>query len=411
MAEEQALPRGTLLGNRYRIEQILGIGGFGITYKAFDNLYQKICAVKEFAPSGLAYRKPGELDMCVCSSQYVSRYEHGMMRFLEEAQILKRLQNIPSVVHVEECFQENHTAYFAMEFLDGTNLRKIINAAGGNLAVQDVLRIISEVGFALDVIHNTTHIMHRDISPENIYLLRDGSVKLLDFGSARQQMMDEQEYTVEYKHSFAPPEQYSRTGKQGFYTDVYALASTCYYTLTGLRIPDAMERLDGKSYIPLMNLRSDITSEQSDAIDHALELDYRQRTQTMAEFIRQLNPEYADNQQQKILPEKQYGPYLEIISGNGKGIRWNLPSDTLIYIGRSEIQSNIVVPDPMVSKVHCSLVYDQTSKEYLLTDLSKNGVFVDGKRLERGKEYRYPLEVQFSMAVETCKIKAGVFYE
>lgn len=411
MAEEQALPKGTLLGNRYRIEQVLGIGGFGITYKAFDNLYQNVCAVKEFAPSGLAYRKPGERNMCVYSNEHRARYEHGMMRFLEEAQILKRLQNIPSVVHVSECFRENQTAYFAMEFLDGTNLKKVINAAGGKLAVRDVIQIISEIGLALDTIHTTTHIMHRDISPENIYLLKDGRVKLLDFGSARQQTMDEQEYTVEYKHSFAPPEQYSRTGKQGFYTDVYALASTCYYTLTGVRIPDAMERLDGKSYIPLINLRSDITLGQSEAIDRALVLDYRQRTQTMAEFIRELNPEYIENQQQEILPERKSGPYLEIISGNGTGIRWNLPSDTLLYIGRSELQSNIVVPEPMVSKVHCSLVYDQNSREYLLTDLSRNGVFVNGKRLEHGREYRYPLEVQFSMAVETCKIKAGVSYE
>lgn len=414
MSEEQAgqtLPRGTLLGNRYQIDQVLGVGGFGITYKAFDMLYQRVCAIKEFAPSGLAYRKPGELSMSIYSSSHTAHYEHGMMRFMEEAQILRCLRNVPSVVHVEECFQENQTAYFAMEFLEGTNLKKVVNAAGGTLAAQDVLRIISEIGTAMGVIHTTTHILHRDISPENIYLLKDGRVKLLDFGSARQQTMDEQEFTVEYKRGFAPPEQYSRTGKQGFYTDVYALASTCYYTLTGVRIPDAMERLDGKTYVPLSDMRPDITPQQSETIDRALVLDYRQRTQNMEDFVRGLGLEQVPEQTQDIIAEPVYGPYLEIVSGNGAGIRWNLPSDTLIYIGRSPVQSNIVVPEPRVSKVHCSLVYDQGTGEFLLTDLSRHGVFVDGKRLEHGKEYRYPRGVEFSMAIEACRIRAGVVNE
>lgn len=406
MENSQALPEGVLLGDRYQIGQVLGIGGFGITYKVFDTLEQKVCAIKEFAPSGLAYRKPGEKVLSVYNSSSISYYEHAMERFVEEAQILKCLQNIPSVVHVEDCFKENQTAYFVMEFLDGTNLKKVINAAGGSLAVSDVIRMITEIGNAMETIHKTTHILHRDISPENIYLLKDGTVKILDFGSARQQTMDEQEFTVAYKKGFAPPEQYSQTGKQGFYTDVYALASTCYYALTGVRIPDAMDRLGGKNYEPLRELRPDITAEQSEAIDRALVLDYRQRTQTMETFVHGISLKDVDGKQ-----EKHCQPYLEILSGNGAGMRWNLPANTLVYIGRSASKSNIVITEPMISKLHCSLVYDTESQEFLLTDLSKNGVFVDGVPLDAGREYQYHGEIEFSMAVETCKIKAGVFYE
>lgn len=404
---------GTMLGSRYILGRVLGIGGFGITYKAFDTLYQQVCAVKEFAPSGLALRRPGELDMQVCGGSAVAYYQHGMTRFLEEAKMLKRLESVPAVVEVKECFQENNTAYFSMEFLDGTHLKKVVKAAGNTLESEDVIRMIAEIGAAMDVIHKSTGILHRDISPENIYLLKDGSVRILDFGSARQQTMDErQEFTVQFKHGFAPPEQYTRTGKQGSYTDVYALASTCYYALTGIRIPDAMDRLAGETYVPLCELRPDITVQVSEAVDRALVLDYQQRTRTMEDFVKGIKPEYTSHKGTGEAPEKSKKPFLEILEGSGAGVRWNLPINTEVRIGRSPNHSNIILTgEPNVSKLHCSLVYDADTDEFLLRDFSRNGVFVNGIRLEKSREYRYRSEVEFSLAVRTCKIKAGITYE
>lgn len=409
------LPSRTLLGNRYMIGRVLGIGGFGITYKAYDTLYREICAVKEFAPSGMAYRRPGECEMQLYKAVQSQHFRHGMVRFTEEAQMLKRLEGIPAVVHVRECFIENQTAYFAMEFLDGTNLKKVVKAAGGAVSAEDIIRIIVEIGAAMGAIHQTAGILHRDISPENIYLQKDGTVKLLDFGSARQQTMDEnQEFSVEFKHGFAPPEQYTRTGKQGTYTDVYALASTCYYSLTGVMIPDAMDRLDGKRYVPLCDMRGDITPEVSEAVDRALVLDYRKRTRTMEEFVQGICPGAcsAGNGEHAHLAEKKMTPYLEVLAGARAGIRWNLPPDTRVRIGRSPKSSNIVVTgDPMVSKVHCILVYDGESGDFLLEDCSSNGVFVDGKRLVKEQVHRYSQEVAFALASQNCMIKAGVAYE
>lgn len=408
-----ALPPQTLLGNRYMIGRVLGIGGFGITYKAYDTLYREVCAVKEFAPSGMAYRSPGECGMQLYKAAQSQRFQHGMMRFTQEAQMLKRLEGVPAVVHVRECFMENQTAYFAMEFLDGTNLKKVVKAAGGAISVEDVLRIIVEIGCAMGAIHRTAGILHRDISPENIYLQKDGTVKLLDFGSARQQTMDEnQEFSVEFKHGFAPPEQYTRTGRQGTYTDVYALASTCYYSLTGVMIPDAMDRLDGRSYVPLCDMRSDITLEISEAVDRALVPDYRKRTQTMEEFVSGICPEADDRGEHAHLAEKKLTPYLEVIAGARAGNRWNLPADTKVRIGRSPRYSNIIIAgDPLVSKTHCMLIYDGESGEFLLQDLSSNGIFVDGKRLEKEQIHRYSGGVSFSLASQNCIIKAGVTYE
>lgn len=396
-----ALPSGTLLHERYLIGRILGVGGFGITYKAFDLLLQEICAVKEFAPERLVFRYPGEQQMQVRGNAEGAWYQHGMQRFLEEAQILKALEDIPNVVHVWDYFQENQTAYYAMEFLDGTNMKKVIRMAGISVDEEDIRQIIVQIGTAMGQIHKKASILHRDISPENIYLLKDGSCKILDFGSARQQAMDEQqEFSIEFKQGFAPPEQYSRTGRQGSYTDVYALAATYYYALTGKRIPDAMARLDGKKYTPLFEMRSSIPKEISDAVDRALELDYKKRTQTMEEFVRGL----------EIKQKSGSGkPYLEVLSGNCCGYRWELPENTRIRIGRSARHSNIVIPgDPLISKIHCLLVYDSNTREFLLEDHSSNGVYVEGKRLEKERLYHYSHEITFSLATSNCTIKAGV---
>ena len=134
----QILAEGTMLANRYIIGCVLGIGGFGITYKAFDNLLKECCAVKEFAPVGLFYRTPGETAMQVSESVAGTWYRHGLQRFIEEAQTLKRLENISGVVEVKECFQANNTAYFTMELLEGVTLKKIIRNTGGAVDFEDL---------------------------------------------------------------------------------------------------------------------------------------------------------------------------------------------------------------------------------------------------------------------------------
>ncbi|WP_432627735.1 FHA domain-containing serine/threonine-protein kinase [Brotaphodocola sp.] len=402
------LPVYTILADRYLIGRVLGIGGFGITYKAFDRKTREICAVKELAPFGLVFRNPGECQMQLSHANFTAQFDHIQMRFIEEAQMLKKFETISGIVQVRDCFKANQTAYFSMEFLDGMNLRKIVQVTKARLSVESVNHIVREVGEAMELIHRKTGILHRDISPENIYILKNGTVKLLDFGSARQQSMDEnKEFTVQYKHGFAPPEQYSRTGHQGTYTDVYALASTYYYTLTGIPIPDAMDRLEGGNYLPLSSLRTDVSKSVSEAVDRALILDYRERTQTMAQFLEELS-----NSDSGVAVEKTGVPYLELISGAHAGMRWKLPMDQEIKIGRSPKWSNIIVSeDECISKQQCCLTYDSKKREFLLRDVSSNGTFVQGERLEKEREYRYSENVQISFAGSDCVLRAGISYE
>ena len=282
----RALPAGVVLNRRYYVGRLLGEGGFGITYKAFDLEKESLCAVKEYAPNGMALRGADGRKLVLSRSDVQEPYRAGLRRFLEEAQILSRLERIPAVVDITDSFQENDTAYFVMEFLDGADLRQIVKASRMRLPVEEITNIILQVAMAMDIIHTKTKIIHRDITPDNIYITRDKKVKLIDFGSAKQTVTGaEGGLSVVLKPKFAPPEQFSSKMIQGAYTDVYALAGTYYYALTGRMIPAAPDRLSGTNYVPLKQMNLGIPDGVSDAVDRALALNVNQRTQTMQEFI------------------------------------------------------------------------------------------------------------------------------
>lgn len=409
--DSRTLPERTLLADRYLIGRVLGAGGFGITYKVWDTLKQNTCAIKEYAPSELSYRQTGSTVIKINSSSS-GLFEHGMQRFMEEAQMLKRLENVPEVVRVNECFQENQTAYFSMEFLDGTNLKSIVKNIGSSIDYRDMTRLIAAIGNAMDIIHRTTGILHRDISPENICVLQDGSARLLDFGSAKQTVAGaKQEFSVVLKPGFAPLEQYSKNGKQGPYTDVYALACTYYYSLTGKMVPPAVDRLEGKGYEPLCRVNPEISATISAGVDQALELDYRSRTQSMREFVDIISGDLNRQPPKSVIPKRRVA-FLELIAGGGKGSRWQLPPDTEVILGRSVTLSNIVLAsNPLVSKEHCKIIYKQESNLFLISDISRNGTFTEKGRLERGRYYEFSPDFNFSLVNEECVVKAGVFYE
>ncbi|MGL5436052.1 MAG: protein kinase domain-containing protein [Lachnospiraceae bacterium] len=405
----RAMTAGTLLGNRYFIGRILGVGGFGITYKAYDYLHREVCAIKEYAPAGITYRNQGEKEIQVSMTSGKSVFHHGMIRFLQEAERLKQLFDIDDVVKIKDSFSQNGTAYFVMEYLDGTNLKQVIRMANRPVRADDITEMIARIGMAMSVIHKTTGILHRDITPENIYLLKDGTAKLLDFGSARQQTMDErQEFSVEFKKGFAPPEQYYRTGKQGPYTDVYSLAATYYFALTKRTVPDAIERLDGKICPPLYQLRSDIAHTLSLTVEQALELDYRRRIQTMDQFVKGICPKM----QQIAMDydrEVQAKAYLQIVSGEKTGMRWEVPPGKEIKIGRSPMQNHIIITgNAAVSKIHCTIIYDERNSEFRIEDFSRNGTYVNGNLLSKGQIYRYPPGVVISLTSRMCELRAGV---
>lgn len=230
------LTPGSVLQNRYVIGCVLGKGGFGITYLAYDALVCKKIAIKEYFPYGLAQRTAGSAVVSVASAENADSFRLGAEKFYNEARLVAKFNGNPNIVCVYDCFYENDTVYMAMEYLRGQTLKEYIREHGV-LSIPHALYIARSLTGALIVAHSAS-VLHRDISPDNIILCDNGSVKLIDFGAARQVVAEHsQSFSVIIKPGFAPPEQYRKKGNQGPWSDVYSLGTTLYFTLTS-DIPD-----------------------------------------------------------------------------------------------------------------------------------------------------------------------------
>ncbi|QCO16759.1 serine/threonine protein kinase (plasmid) [Azospirillum brasilense] len=232
---------GTRLLGRYLVGRVLGQGGFGATYLGWDERLQIKVAVKEFYPANLVSRAAGSPGVVPFSDEHARGFAAGLAKFLEEARMLARLREVKEIVSVQDFFEENETAYLVMELLDGRTLKRHVADSGGRLVARQTLTLLSPIIKALHAVHEQG-LIHRDISPDNIFLTSSGERKLLDFGAARHAAGKSADLTVILKPGYAPPEQYAPDGKQGPWTDVYALCATVYYALTGKTPPDATSR-------------------------------------------------------------------------------------------------------------------------------------------------------------------------
>ncbi|MDE6747031.1 MAG: serine/threonine protein kinase, partial [Oscillospiraceae bacterium] len=237
------LAPGSILFKKYIVGGIIGKGGFGITYLAYDTKTNKKVAVKEYFPYSIARRSAGSAVVSVASESNKETFELGAEKFYEEAQLISKFNGNPNIVEVYEFFYENDTVYLAMEYLQGCTLKEYIRDHGVISAAQ-ALYIANGVSNALAEAHGAS-VLHRDISPDNIVLCSSGDVKLIDFGAARQVIAEySQSFSVILKHGFAPLEQYNSKGNQGPWTDIYSLGATLYFALTGDIPEDPMIRFD-----------------------------------------------------------------------------------------------------------------------------------------------------------------------
>ncbi len=282
------LKSGTVLRNRYIFGRVLGQGGFGVTYIGRDMLLNVRVAIKEFYPNGCAYRDHTGSDSVVATAGGQTFFQDGKQKFLREAQTLARFKEEPGIVNVHDFFEENNTAYIVMEYLDGITLKLFVNS-NGRIPANTLLRVMWPLIHVLEKIHSQG-IIHRDISPDNIMVLRNGTLKLLDFGSARE-VSGDKSLSVVLKPGFAPEEQYRSKGKQGPWTDVYSLCATMYYCLTGERPEDSVERVVDDSLRRPSALGVEITPAQESVLLRGMAVRASDRYQTMAELATALeNP-------------------------------------------------------------------------------------------------------------------------
>ncbi len=288
---DRALHPGTVLNGKYIVGKTLGEGGFGITYLAWDRYMEIKIAIKEYYPSNIALRDTsmyGGNTLHVSSGSQNGDFESGLKRYVKEAAILSKFFNLPGIVSVKDFFYENGTAYIVMEYIEGISLREYLKGKGGKVSVNEALNIIEPIIKSLTVVHKNK-LLHRDISPDNIMISREGKVKLIDFGAARYFVDDsDRSLTVVLKHGYAPIEQYSRKGEQGEWTDVYALCAVLYRMISGVVPDEAVERVHHDTLVPLRKIKKEIPKHIAAAIEKGLCIQAEDRLQDMQELYEEL---------------------------------------------------------------------------------------------------------------------------
>lgn len=260
-----SLPAGYAL-QEYRIERLLGVGGFGLTYLAIDTNLNLRVAVKEYLPTDLALRNPDH-SVVPSSTENAEDFMWGKRRFLDESRTLAEFRH-PNIVRVMRFFEAKGGAYMVMEYVEGDSLADWIKPRRP-LSQSDIAALSAPLLEGLQVIHNAGY-THRDIKPGNIYVRYDGSPVLLDFGSARQN--NKKEVTAIVTPGYAPFEQYHSQGRQGPWSDLYAFAGVLYWMTTGHRPVEAAARVREDTMAPAVQAaeRNRYSAEFLAAIDWAL---------------------------------------------------------------------------------------------------------------------------------------------
>jgi hypothetical protein len=288
----QLAPR-TIANQKYVLGRVLGQGGFGITYLACDLETRRKLAIKEYFPAIISTRARDRVTVTPISSRNRQDLDYGLEKFHEEGQALYRFRDHPNVVTMLEFFHANGTGYIVMLYIEGCTFKEHLLSRGGRIPFAEALQPLTLVMHALEDLHGAG-ILHRDISPDNIYLENGGGVRILDFGATRYAMGEQsRSLSVVLKPGYAPEEQYRSRGKQGPWTDIYALGATFYRSITGRVPPESMDRQQFDDLAAPSLLGVDIPSKSEGALLKALAIKAENRFQSIPEFRHAVTPAVA----------------------------------------------------------------------------------------------------------------------
>ena len=275
---------GTVLNKKYLVGYAIGEGGFGITYIGRDTTLDVRVAIKEFYPSGYTNRNSYKQNsVSVGSDKQRAVFEKGKERFLFEARNVAKFSSEKGIVDVRDYFEANGTAYIIMEYLDGIDLNKYLNTYG-TIPADKAFDMMLPIMHSLEKI-NAAGIIHRDISPDNIMYLKDNTLKLMDFGSARYFTNNEKQMSIMLKQGYAPEEQYRKNGPQGPWTDVYGMCATLYRCITGEVPEDGLDRIHKDTLKTPSELGVKISPALETVLMYGLAVFKENRCQNMSELI------------------------------------------------------------------------------------------------------------------------------
>jgi len=288
-----ALPTGYMLGE-YKIESVLGIGGFGVTYKAEDTALNSTVAIKEYFPQAFASRSQDATQTIRAKASGYDNYQWGLQEFLKEARALAKFKH-NYIVRVLRFMEANGTAYMIMEYEEGESLGDYLKRAGGYLKEADLLKVFLPVLSGLQAVHDAG-MLHLDIKPDNIYLRTDGTPMLIDFGSVRQTKGNNPDQRVALTPAYSALEQYPTINREpGPWSDVYSMAATIYTCIVGKPPTDVMKRYETlrrkfpDPLVPATKFERPLYAKHiRETVVHGLELDPKKRPQSATELQKAL---------------------------------------------------------------------------------------------------------------------------
>ena len=279
----------TILNNRYIIGRVINNGGFGVVYKAYDMRLETIVAIKELLPTqnSMVTRMPPSLEVIPVNDERREAFIKLKQRFMKEARVMAQFSECSSIVRIYDFFEANNTAYLVMEYLEGMTLRQYIDTKENKMSFESALNTIMPIMQALKVIHSGG-VIHKDVSPDNIFICDDGTVKLIDFGAAQfeDDVIDEDTFgSVVMKLGYTPPEQYRANSKVTPCSDIYSIGAVFYAVLTGQIPPESIDRIENDTLQKLSKQGIELPLYADKAIMKAMALKEHNRFASMQAFI------------------------------------------------------------------------------------------------------------------------------
>lgn len=325
--EYKPIPRclqpGTRLADRYILGRVLGEGSFGISYIAWDSLLEVSVAIKEYFPASQVTRHVGEgkdTSVYVYEKGENDRYQENLKKYWSEAKILSAFSELEGIVSVKDFFYENNTAYIVMAYVNGVSVKEYVEE-NGPIPGQQLMEMVKPMLAALGKVHETG-MLHRDISPDNMLVTKENKLVLIDFGAARRENISKtRSMTVVFKRGYSPEEQYRTRGKQGAWSDIYALCATIYYALVGEAPDEAIDRLLEDEMASLTDMKDiDLTEGQKRAIMKGIAVKPQERYQSIemlyeALYEKEEKPVAAGLMRKKLLA----GVAIAVILAGGVG--------------------------------------------------------------------------------------------